>query len=208
MDAARTKQKKPQKRTLETRAAILAAAEQLFAERGFAATGVRDVAEVAGCNQALVSYHFKGKAGLYDAVLGEAMQSFVDVAGLPPSDNSQPVRNLIRGFASAISARPYLAPILMREYMNPDRLLDPDSGAMLRQSMGLTERMIASLPDNAPAKALDAQTVHLTVLGPMLLFLIAAPVREALAKRDPTVKTPTLETFASHLADMLEPALE
>jgi AcrR family transcriptional regulator len=44
---------------------LLAAAEKLFAERGFAATSVRDITAEAGTSVAAVNYHFGGKDSLY-----------------------------------------------------------------------------------------------------------------------------------------------
>ncbi len=52
-----------------TRAAILDAAQALFSTRGFANTGVRDVAERAGANPALVIRYFESKQGLFRATL-------------------------------------------------------------------------------------------------------------------------------------------
>jgi AcrR family transcriptional regulator len=52
-----------------TRTAILNAAQTLFSTRGFAHTGVREVAELAGVNSALVGRYFGSKEGLYRATL-------------------------------------------------------------------------------------------------------------------------------------------
>jgi AcrR family transcriptional regulator len=52
-----------------TRTAILTAARTLFSTRGFAQTGVREVAELAGVNSALVGRYFGSKLGLYRATL-------------------------------------------------------------------------------------------------------------------------------------------
>ena len=48
-----------------TRAAILAAAQELFAEQGYERTTVRDVAARAGIDPALVIRYFGGKEGLF-----------------------------------------------------------------------------------------------------------------------------------------------
>lgn len=48
----------------ETRERLLAAAERLFAERGYAAVSVRAIAAEADVNWSLVGYHFRGKEGL------------------------------------------------------------------------------------------------------------------------------------------------
>lgn len=56
-----------------TREAILRAAEELFARRGFDATSMQQIAEAAGVARATPSYFFRSKAGLYDAVLARAV---------------------------------------------------------------------------------------------------------------------------------------
>jgi AcrR family transcriptional regulator len=53
----------------ETKRALLDAAEALFADRGFAATSMRDISVRAGVNLAAANYHFGGKHGLMRAVL-------------------------------------------------------------------------------------------------------------------------------------------
>ncbi len=44
---------------------LLDAAEELFSERGFDGTSIRDLAAAAGCNIASVNYYFGGKENLY-----------------------------------------------------------------------------------------------------------------------------------------------
>ena len=53
----------------DTKQALMDAAEVLFAERGFAATSMRDIAARARANLAAANYHFGGKSGLIHAVL-------------------------------------------------------------------------------------------------------------------------------------------
>ncbi|MFL5356413.1 TetR family transcriptional regulator [Archangium sp.] len=52
-----------------TRTAILDAAQTLFSTRGFTNTGVREVADQAGVNSALVGRYFGSKEGLFRATL-------------------------------------------------------------------------------------------------------------------------------------------
>lgn len=52
-----------------TREAILAAAEDLFARRGFEGTSLQQIGEAAGVARSTPAYFFGSKAALYDAVL-------------------------------------------------------------------------------------------------------------------------------------------
>jgi AcrR family transcriptional regulator len=48
--------------------AIMDAAEKLFADNGFSGTSVRDIAEAAGVNLAMISYYFGSKEKLMEAM--------------------------------------------------------------------------------------------------------------------------------------------
>ena len=57
----------------DSRARLLSAALRLFAENGFAKTSIRQIAEAAGANTALISYYFGDKKGLYNAAYAEPL---------------------------------------------------------------------------------------------------------------------------------------
>ena len=54
---------------IKTTDRILDTAEQLFAEKGFAATSLRSIMATAGVNLAAVHYHFRSKEALLDSVI-------------------------------------------------------------------------------------------------------------------------------------------
>lgn len=58
-----------------TRAAILDAAQQIFAAKGFAEAGVREITARAGVNPSLVSRYFGGKLKLFEAALDAALHT-------------------------------------------------------------------------------------------------------------------------------------
>lgn len=53
----------------DTRAEILAAALDLFAEKGFHGTSVRDIARAVGVRESALYNHFENKDAIFDAVL-------------------------------------------------------------------------------------------------------------------------------------------
>jgi AcrR family transcriptional regulator len=52
---------------------ILKTAEQLFAQKGFDGTSVRDIADEAGVNVSMISYYFRSKEKLMEALFEERM---------------------------------------------------------------------------------------------------------------------------------------
>jgi AcrR family transcriptional regulator len=73
-----------------SRALILKAARILFAEKGYEAATVREIADTAGVNLSLISYHFHGKEGLLRECLEDYIrqkhQIFVRYFTKPPED--------------------------------------------------------------------------------------------------------------------------
>ncbi|HJV36470.1 TetR/AcrR family transcriptional regulator [Geomonas sp.] len=64
------------------RAQLIAAATPLFARRGVNGVSTRELARAAGVNSSMISYHFGGKEGLYEAVLREVFSGMLEVAEL------------------------------------------------------------------------------------------------------------------------------
>jgi len=69
-----------------TRSKILAAATEEFAERGIAGARVQRIAEVAGCNKAMLYAYFGSKDGLFDAVFSASVDEYLSVVGFDTED--------------------------------------------------------------------------------------------------------------------------
>jgi TetR/AcrR family transcriptional regulator, regulator of cefoperazone and chloramphenicol sensitivity len=61
----------------EIRERLLNAAEQLFCQKGFDVTSVRDLTNLAGCNVAAVNYYFGDKKQLYTEMFRRQVQGIV-----------------------------------------------------------------------------------------------------------------------------------
>jgi len=86
---------------------LLEAAEELFSERGFDGTTVRELAAAANCNVAAVNYYFGGKDKLYEAVWRRQLQRIRDrriasvEAVMEQRDVEPSLEGLIRSYANA-----------------------------------------------------------------------------------------------------------
>lgn len=65
-----------------TRAALVAAARKLFAERGYHATGTEDVVGLASVTRGALYYHFRDKEALFEAVFRELAGELFAAASL------------------------------------------------------------------------------------------------------------------------------
>lgn len=65
-----------QQRRAQTRASLLEAAAQVFAQRGYAAATVAEIAQAAGCSTGALYAHFPSKADLFLALMDEAIPAW------------------------------------------------------------------------------------------------------------------------------------
>jgi AcrR family transcriptional regulator len=92
-----------------TRAALLTAARTLFSTRGFANTGVRDVADLAGVNSSLVGRYFGSKQGLFRATL----EQVIDISPLLQGDRRRFGVDVVEAFLGAPDAPGPLAMMIL-----------------------------------------------------------------------------------------------
>lgn len=98
---------------------ILDAAEDLFARQGFAATSLREVAEVVGANAAMVHYYFGSKEALLQQVVERITEPLA--ASLAEMKAAGQVRSedLVRLLFSALKTNPNMPLLMVREVMLP-----------------------------------------------------------------------------------------
>ena len=112
-----------------TRAAILDAAERLFAEQGYEATSLTQVGAAAGVSRGTPGYFFRSKAELYQAVLD---RSFAEVreavrAGRARALASQEspetiLAGAVSDYFDFLAARPNFVRLIEREALSGGRL--------------------------------------------------------------------------------------
>jgi TetR/AcrR family transcriptional regulator len=102
---------------LRTRAEIVAAAERHFAECGFEATRLDDIADDVGIRRAAIFYHFGDKQELYAAVLEEVFRDWGEAL---PSGGSAAERleASLTGWIDFVAQRPNVARLILREAAN------------------------------------------------------------------------------------------
>lgn len=150
---------------LTARARIIASATEMFAERGFRAATVREIAAHAGVSAALVTHHFGGKEGLRQECDARVLRFLTEKS----NGEISPAATLdaaLRVFG------PYLARMLSHD--------SEDAGALFARLLELADRAVAS--------GIDAGTMRESAdpeaLAAVLVVFGVAPffVRSSLAQ--------------------------
>lgn len=96
---------------------LLDIAEERFANQGFDSTPIRELAEEAGVNPALVHYYFGSKQELLLAVLDRCFEPLAKAVAELKSADAAPVEQITRLLFETFSQHPALPRLIVREVM-------------------------------------------------------------------------------------------
>lgn len=191
-----------------TKEALLQAATELFALRGYDGVRLDDLAERASVNKALVSYYFGGKRKLYRAAIESSFRELEHLAELL-SDPSRPPMELARGFVSgfaelATKKRPHFPALFLRETLATGGLA-PEAVEHARAIVGRFQDMLDRGIADGSFREVDVMEVYLHLVGSLAFFFATDPARRrTLSKPRAPLSLPSPESYTAFVSDALE----
>jgi AcrR family transcriptional regulator len=176
-----------------TKAALLTAARDLFAERGFQRTTVREIAARAGVNQALLFRYFGSKDGLFAAAMASSGRQLIDETP-PELLLLHTLQRMLRPEAPKADASPFYA--ILRSVAHHG------AKSVVRGEIGSEYAAVLASLTEAPNAELRADLVLAWILGIGLLRHVV--VKEPIAHADPDEITDCVLTAVSVLMDFTD----
>ncbi len=171
---------------LPSRIRLLDVAEELFADQGYAATSIREVAERANVNPAMIHYHFGSKHELMGAVLDRALKPLMRIIAQHNSEGSTDLVQVVGRMFDMANSHPAIPRLLVREVML--------SGGPLRERFvkhyaprlgGALPALIAKQRDSAALdKALEPGPLAIMLLSLAIFPHVAKPLSERVLTLD------------------------
>jgi len=130
-----------------SREKILDVGEALFARRGYAGVGLREVAERVGLGKSSLFHHFRSKGELYLSVLQrvfERIDERVRPSLAAPGTPAERLERCVDVLIDALAEHPSTARLLLRGLFEDDDL-PADAGAALEQAQRALERVLGRL---------------------------------------------------------------
>src|SRR5512143_2909468 len=162
-----------------TREALLRAGEELFSARGFDGVPIEDISERAGVNKALISYHFRGKRGLYAAVLESAfaeMAARVESIEAGARDAAEALHAVVGAFATLARERPGFPTLFVREVLATG--LDPTVLPYLVRIVGVSRRLVERGVREGLFRRVDPLLFHFALVGSLVFFFSTERARQ------------------------------
>jgi len=190
---------------VNTKNALLAAAIDVFADKGFDAATVRDICGQAKANVAAVNYHFGGKDALYVAVLEEI---FPKDDHLPTTNATLTPEKRLHLYLSELASEIYERgsnmvtqrwAIFLREMAKPSHNLDFIVKRQIQpRANELRDIVAAILGPDAPHQVLAFSSSNIWAL--MLDHLLTQPILDRLTPKRPTVQG-NMDDFVKHVVN-------
>jgi len=111
---------RPTGRKGDTRDYLLDTARAVMVERGLGRATMREIADRAGVNPALLHYYFGTKTGLFTAIIErvrERLRGQLDQALQTEGSVSERLRAVIATYTAVIAAEPYIARLIIEELL-------------------------------------------------------------------------------------------
>lgn len=178
----------------DTREAILSAARELFAEKGFDRTTIRAVADSAGVDQALIAHYFTNKDGLLSAALAFPIDPAVVLAGVDlHRDTAGP--EILRRLLSVWETQPEVRTRMVATLRAG--LSHEHAAALLREVLGRT--VLAAIRDLVEPDASELRAALIgSHLGGLMLgrYVLEVPgIADASADELVAMMGPTLQHY-------------
>jgi AcrR family transcriptional regulator len=195
-----------------TRDRIVEAAGQMFAERGFEATTVRDICHAANANIAAVNYYFGDKQRLYIEAVLRAHRWRMEQATLPDWLADTPPETKLTDFIAtfvrrvrASSKDAWQNRLMMREMMRPDAACAEVVRDSIRPQFEVLLQILRALRPEVTSE----EELHLTafsIVGQCLFYHFADPVVQHLVDGSEYADY-SIERLARHIAEFSLAAL-
>jgi AcrR family transcriptional regulator len=124
---------------------IKEAARKLFTQKGFAAVKTRDIASEAGINLALLNYYFRSKEKLFEIIMVENLQQFLQGLSLISNEENKSFDDLIEKFAGSyttwLTKNPDIFFFILSEIKNDLARLDMKLDSLIPERSGMRKKI-------------------------------------------------------------------
>jgi AcrR family transcriptional regulator len=205
---------KPSLRGESTRDALLDAATLVFARAGFGSANLREIAEAADVNPALIGYHFRSKEGLYLAVfermvaqmrleLDPALAAIDQLLAEPEPPGAGPDRYLapLLGFVEGmltyfVTEHPSWGELFVREQHHPTQAFELLYEGVIGRGQRALVALVLKLRKGEDED--KARLIAVTIFSQLILVRLARTPLMRLMRWD-AIRAPELEALKALL---------
>jgi len=193
-----------------TSAALLDAAEEVFAQQGFDGASVREITRRAKVNLGAITYHFGSKAALFGAVVQRAQQGLleaIEAAAAVPGRPTQRLERIVRAHFGFLSEHPRFRRLILQVLLM-DKDLPEAALGYLRRAMAVVWATVAEGQAAGEIRDGDPRLLSIAVMAQPLMLNVVRPILRRgpqLDLDDPAVRDLVLDNAIQFIRRGLAP---
>jgi AcrR family transcriptional regulator len=172
-----------------SREKILDVAESLFARRGFAGVGLREVAEATGLSKSALFHHFRSKEQLYHEVILRVLlriRERFDADVVRSDSPREQLERWLEDLIDTLAEHPTTSRLLLRSLFEEEEAATPEAQAteaLLASIIGDAERLIQRGIECGELRRVSTPHTLLTLIGATVFHFASAEVGEQILGR-------------------------
>ncbi|MGZ4691360.1 MAG: TetR/AcrR family transcriptional regulator [Acidimicrobiia bacterium] len=193
-----------------TKELIVVVARQRFADHGFSATSLTEIADEVGIRRPSLLHHFPSKEALYQEVLMADLADWgtlVQDAVADPTKGWPQVERVVRAAFKFFEDHPDFVRLIRREALDGGPMLSEQLRVVLRPMFDRGVMFLQEQMDAGLLRQYDPAQLLLTGYGAALSYLSDAPLIASLLDGDPLAAA-ALTARREHVLDLMRNALE
>lgn len=185
---------------------IKEAARKVFIEKGFDGTTTRDIAEVAGINQALTNYYFRSKEKLFRLIFEDIYREyFQEIFSImaQPVELRVKIPRLVEAHFNLFHQNPDLPLFLLSEMRRHPDLLTPANHANKERPVFFFLRQLQQAADEGQIRAVAPMHVLQLVMANIQFMYLSRPITMEISDLDEAAHTEFTRRHKDIVIDML-----
>ena len=163
---------------------ILNAAEQLFLEKGFNGVSTTQIAQMVGCNQALIHYYYRTKANLFQKVFENKMKYIISLFEIIDDKNLSFQERLvikIKSHFDALVQNPLLPMFVLNEIRSNSSTISIIRETLKKEAPNLINKFEEELKVEIQAgriRDISALDLFMNIISLNIFVFLACPIME------------------------------
>lgn len=164
---------------LDAETKIKEAARRVFLAHGYEGAKMRQIAEVAGVNLAMINYYFRTKEQLFQSIYGETFAQFVGQMGIlinEPTPLEVKIWIIVDRYTDFIVANPLIPSFILFEQQANDGAFFKKINARGLIENSVFKKQLVEEAELGNIRAIEPLQLIITMLGNIVFPVVARPV--------------------------------
>ncbi len=158
---------------------IKEAARQVFLAQGYEGAKMRQIAEVAGVNLAMINYYFRSKEQLFKSIYAETFAQFVSQMALMINELTPlevKIWKIVDRYTDFIMANPLIPSFILSEQQANDGAFFKEMNARGMIENSVFRKQLVEEAEKGKIRTIEPLQLIITMLGNIVFPVVARPV--------------------------------